>query len=319
MAGSPQRRYRAAVLLAVVAGLFGLSGANCNFLWPRQDEFASLPAAIPPSPTLEQVIQAVNANNGRIQSFSARHATLSGTGFPTLQAAVEFQRPMRFRLRGQTRLTGPEIDLGSNDELFWFWVRLNQPPAIYYCRHDQFAASPVRRSVPVDPYWLVEALGIAELDPALPHQGPFPLRDGRLEIRTIRETPDGIATKITVVDARHALILEQRLYDSRNQLLAGASAGRYRRDPWTGLFMPTVVEVRTPATQNSPALVLQVHLGSVEINRPVPAADQLWAMPVYENAPPVDLCNPSPPPGSAPPPVSRRQQPAHAQADRPRY
>ena len=81
--------------------------------------------------------------------------------------------------------------MGSNDELFWFWVRRAQPPATYYCRHDQFAASPARQDFPIDPYWLIEAFGIAELDPALPHQGPFRLPGGQLEVRTIREIPKG--------------------------------------------------------------------------------------------------------------------------------
>ena len=127
---------------------------------------------LPPSPTIEQVIQAVNQNNSRIQSFMTNQATLSVPGLPTLRASVAFERPWRLRLRGDTGLTGPEIDLGSNDELFWFWVRRNQPPAIFFCRHDQFAACPARQMIPIEPKWLIEALGVAELDPGLPYQGP---------------------------------------------------------------------------------------------------------------------------------------------------
>ena len=51
-------------------------------------------------------------------------------------------------------------------------MRRNQPPAVYYCRHDQFAASQARQMVPFEPAWLIEALGVAEIDPGLPHQGP---------------------------------------------------------------------------------------------------------------------------------------------------
>jgi hypothetical protein len=284
------RGYKAATLLVTTVGLFALSGANCPGLWGRPDPFASLPPRLPPTPSLEQVIQAVNANNSQIRSFSARSATLSGTGFPTLQATVDFERPTRLRLRGQTRLTGPEIDVGSNDELFWFWVRRTQPPATYYCRHDQFAASPVRRDLPIDPDWLIEAFGIAQFDPALPHQGPFPLPGGQLEIRTIRETPDGTTTKHTVVDGKFGLILQQRVYDARNQLVGTSSTGHYRRDPATGLFMPTVVQIHTPATPTSPAVSLELQLNNVEINRPTAGMEQLWAMPNYENSPPVDLC-----------------------------
>ncbi len=300
------RRYQAATLLLTAVGLVGLSGASCPGLWPRPDPFANLPRLLPPTPSLEQVIQVVNANNSQIRAFSARNATLSGTGFPTLQATVDFERPMRLRLRGQTLLTGPEIDLGSNDELFWFWVQRNQPPATYYCRHEQFVASPVRRNLPVDPYWLVEAMGIAEFDPALPHQGPFLLPGGQLEIRTVRETANGTMMKVTVIDGKHGLILQQRLYDGRSQLVATSTTGRYRREPASGLFMPTVVQIHSPATANSPAMSLELQLGNVQINPPTLGMEQLWVMPFYENSPPVDLCRPGVAPGSAMPTASRR-------------
>ena len=162
----------------------------------------SEPPALPPSPTIEQVIQAVNQNNSRIQTFTTNQAALSVPGWPTLPASVVFERPGRLRIRGDTGLTGPEIDLGSNDELFWFWVRRNQPPAIFFCRHDQFATCPARQMIPIEPKWLIEALGVAELDPRLPYQGPPQLiGPDRLEIRAVRETPNGPTTKITRIDA----------------------------------------------------------------------------------------------------------------------
>jgi hypothetical protein len=288
------RRFKAATLLAVAVGLVGLSGASCPSLWPRQDPLAQLPPLLPPTPSLEQVVQVVNANNSQIRSFSAHSATLSVTGYPTLQATVNFERPRRLRLRGQMFATGLEIDLGSNDELFWFWLRRNEPPATYFCRHDQFAASPVRRNIPIDPYWLIEAFGIGTFDPALPHQGPFPLPGGQLEVRTIREGPDGTITKVTVIDGKYGLILQQRVYDSRNQLVATSTTGRYRRDPASGLFMPTVVQIQTPATASAPAFSLELQLGNVLINQPTAGMEQLWAMPYYEGSPPADLCRPGP-------------------------
>jgi hypothetical protein len=301
--------YRAGVLVLVLAGLLSLSGASCPYFRRPMDELASLPPALPPSPTLDQVIQVVNGNSSQIRSFSAPQATLSGTGFPTLQASVAFERPRRLRLRGGTGISGQELDLGSNDELFWFWSRRSQPPGVYYCRHADFASSPVRQTLLVDPYWLIEALGITELDPALQHQGPLVRSDGRLEIRTVRETPGGPSMKITVLDRLHGLVLEQHVFDSRNQLVASAVAGRHRRDPLSGLVMPAVVDLRLPAQQ----MTMRLSLGYVEINRPMAYAEQLWAMPAYEGSPPVDLSNPNLafPPGSRSPALSSRYAPRY--------
>jgi len=281
--------HRSGVLLVVLAGLFGLSGASCPYLRRPGDELSGLPPALPPTPTLDQVVQAVNNNSLQIRSFLASQATLSGSGMPSLQASVAFERPRRLRIRAGTGILGQELDVGSNYEVFWFWARRTQPPGVYYCRHEQFASSPVRRGLAIDPEWLVEALGVQELDPALPHQGPLFRTDGRLEIRTVRETPDGPSTKITLVDRTHGLVMEQHVFDSRSQLVASAVASRHRRDPLSGLVMPSLVEVRFPVQQ----MTLRLDLGTVQINRPMPNPTELWSMPAYDGWPPIDLCNPS--------------------------
>lgn len=264
---------------------------------------APAPPVLPTEPTLEQVIDVVNANSSKIQTFSTNAATLSGSGFPSLRASVVFERPRRFRLRAETVMTGAELDVGSNDELFWFWVRRNEPRAMYFCRHDQFATSPARRMLPIDPAWLIEALGVTELDPSLPHQGPFRVGTDRFAIHTVRETPDGPQTKVTAVDARRGLVVEQRVYDAAGQLVASAVTSRHRLDPLSGLMVPKVVDINCPAAE----LTLRIDLGNVEVNRPLEGTGEVWALPSYEGFPPFNLCDPrlfQPP--AAPPQTSWR-------------
>jgi hypothetical protein len=282
--GLSTSRLSAAVLLA--AGLL-LCGAGCRWLMPQPEEVFAGPA-LPPSPTLEQIASVVNQNSGQIRSFTANQATLSGQGFPSLRATVQFERPGRLRLVASTALMGPEIDLGSNEELFWIWIRRNQPPALYYCRHDQYASSPARRTLGVDPDWLIEAAGVTQIDPNLPHLGPRPLPGGRYEIRLQAPSPDGPTTKILVVDGR-GLVLEQHEFDAQGQLIASAVNRSHRRDPRSGLVMPRVVEIQAPRM----GLSMRLDLGNVEINGPSTETAAWWTMPHYEGWPPVDLCDPS--------------------------
>jgi len=288
--------------LLLAAGTVSLSGASCPWL-AQQYPLAGLPRAIPPSPSLEQVIQVVNRNNSQIQSFNTTHATLSGPGFPTLRASVAFQRPRRLRLRADL-MSWPELDLGNNEELFWFWIKHSERPAVYYCRHDLFAVSRVRQIIPIEPDWLIEAVGISEFDPSLPHQGPFPLPSGRLEVRTIRETWQGPTTKVTVLDAAQGWVLEQRLLDSQGRLLASSVTGNHRMDPLTGLVMPSLVQINCPPAQ----FAMIIDLGNVQINRLIGNPGELWALPNYQGYPQIDLCDPrlqfAPAPGPAGPPPS---------------
>src|SRR6185437_10713173 len=156
-----------------------------------------------------------------IRSLYTTDASVSASLIPSLRANVALERPRRFRMRAETGLTGPEVDLGSNDQLFWFWVRRLQPPSIYYCTHQQFQVSRIREMVPVEPEWLIEALGITGFDPAAQHAGPTPVSGGRLEIRTQIPRSDGkVWTKNTIVDGARGLVLEQHWYDQNGNRVA---------------------------------------------------------------------------------------------------
>jgi hypothetical protein len=302
-------RYQGRLLSLVVLGLFGLSGASCpQFLQQYGNQRPRQLPASPATPTLEQVIQVVNHNNSQIQSFQANDASLSGNGFMTLRARVAFQRTSpsqgsRFRLLAGTGF-GDELDLGSNEELFWFWMRREQPPAVYYCRHDQFASSQAQRVLPVQPDWLIDAMGVGEIDPALPHQGPYRLPNDQLKIETIRNTPAGPMTKVTILDGSQGWILEQHMVDARGQTLVSSRCSQYRIDPLTNLAMPTVVQINCPSQKFS----MQIDLGKPRINVPLGNAE-LWSLPNYPNTQLVNLGGPTTMPVSQQSQVPMQSQP----------
>ena len=158
------------LLLATLAGQGGCAWLHSVF--KMQDP---QPLVLHQGAGLEEIIAAVNRNNSQIQSLYSESATLSSPSFPvTLRAKLAYQRPCYFRLLAGTGVTGQEVDLGSNAQLFWFWVKRNQPPGVYYCRHDQYATSRARQTLPIEPNWLIEALGTMEIDPNLHHDGPYP-------------------------------------------------------------------------------------------------------------------------------------------------
>jgi hypothetical protein len=288
--------------LIVLVALFAAGGSSCPRVMQQYAQPA--PRVLPASPTIEQVTTVVNQNSARVTSYSAQ-GTLSGPGFPSLRTNVAFERSRRIRLRADTLLTGPEVDVGSNDELFWIWVKRNQPPAVYFARHDQFAYSAAYQVMPVDPEWVIEGLGVPVFNPGEQHQGPFPLQGGRLEIRTIRPTASGNLTKITVVDEARGYVLEQHLYDARGQRLASSVASRHQYDPATGATMPRHVELQWPTAQ----IIFKLDLSDVQLNRLGPDATALWVKPELAGFTNIDLAQPMP--GQQPPQQS--QQPAYPQ------
>jgi len=284
------------VLLIVV--VFCCSGATCS--QSLRNPFAPLG---PPAPnvltvgaSIDQVISAVNLNAGRIQSYQTNNASITVPGMPAiplLRGNIVAQRPGRLRLQASTALTGPEVDMGSNDELFWFWVKRNEPPALYFSRHDQFVGSAAQQVMPIDPKWLLDALGMAQFSPNDQHQGPLPHGDGTLEIRSIIQSPTGTLTKSTVIDASRAWVLEQHIYDSGGQLMVSSRASRHRFYPAMGVSLPQEIEIRVPAMQ----LALSIDVGTVLLNQ-VAENPALWTLPVLSGYPQIDLG--SAPPGAVP-------------------
>jgi hypothetical protein len=259
-----------------------------------------LPRTLPAHPSLDQIIAAVHDNTQRVRSCMATQAVLVVPGVPRLSARVACEPPRRFRLQAQTAITGPELDIGSNDDLFWLWLRQHKPPIVAFCRHDQYAQSAARRLLPIRADWMPEMLGLVNFRPEDRHQGPFPLPDGRIEIRSTIGAADGELLKSTILDGTTGLVSEQHLFTSTGERLASVRTSRHRVDPPSGAALPHLVEVSWPAS----GVDFKIELSSITTNSSSGDPGQLWQMPAYPGYEPVDLADPSvvigPPPQPAP-------------------
>ncbi len=280
--------------LFTVMLLLSASGATCQrpfMINPFAAPGPAAPQILMEGATRDQIVAAVNQNSSRIQSLSVTGATITMSdtlGLPLLSGNIAAQRPGRFRLTAGTAVSGQEIDLGSNDELFWMWVRRNQPPAVYFCRHDQFAGSNIRQMMPVEPSWLLAALGIVDLDPASVFDGPLPSPRGAgtVELRSWLPSASGTLQRVTVIDARRAWVLEQDIYDQAGTtLLASARAETHRYYPVEQISLPERVSIQVPSAN----LRMTINLGAVQINQLTPDRQQLWTLPTYDGYPQYDL------------------------------
>ena len=274
--------------------LFCSSGATCNraFRNPFAQVGPPAPEVLVGASSLDQVLAAVNQNASRIASYQTNNASITVPGvpgIPLLRGNIAAQQPGKVRLQASTALTGPEVDLGANDELFWFWVKRNEPPALYFSRHDQFMDSAAQQVLPIEPQWLLDALGMMQFAPHDRHEGPFPRGNDALEIRSIIKTRAGQMSKITVVDARRAWVLEQHIYNATGTLVASTRATDFRYHPEVGVSLPQDLELRVPSTQ----LSLSIDVGNVSINT---LADNpaLWKLPVLSGYPQIDLGSAAP-------------------------
>lgn len=286
----PDTTHRPALLLAIAVLL--LAPVGCRSA--RQGLFRApgpvAPVVLQQAPQAPQIVAAVNANTARVERYytnSAKFTVPGMAGLPLLRGTIALERPNNFRLQAGIALTGgDEIDLGSNSELLWFWVKRNTPPALYYCRQDQFATSGARQVLPIDPTWIGDALGLVQLDPNAPYEGPVDHGDGTLELRAPITTPTGPMTRVLVIDATRAWVMEQHLYDSSGgPPVASAVAEDFRYDETAQVSLPRRVTIRVPASE----LALTVDTGAVVVNGPIPNPTLMFAPPALDGYPRVDL------------------------------
>ncbi len=270
-------------LLAIALLWISTTGASCPHI--VQQYTTPIPRALPPSATLTQVIDIVNDNSARVQSLTSTRATIATPGFPALNANIALERPRSLRIMGEK--FGPQLDVGSNNELLWIWIAQSQPPALFYCRHEQYATSAARQILPVEPEWLLDAFGLTSFDRTAPLEGPAPVGNGRVEIRARRGTPGQESTYITVVDDR-GMILEQHVYDPRGILLASATLSKHAADLATGAKLPRHIHIQWPPAK----LELTVEMTDVLVNQPPANSHELFTKPSYSGYNEIDLAQP---------------------------
>jgi len=258
-----------AVLCLVAPGCAGLN-------WWRKPVATPTPATFNQAPTLEQIISTVNANSDAVTGLRAQSASISADGMPQLKADLVLERPSNFRLRAMlTQITGTELDIGSNADLFWVWVKRGQPPAIYYAQRDQFAASAARRMIPIEPDWLVDAIGLMRFEPGDQHVGPYDRGENRWEVRSTLSGQYAGMTRVAIIDGRYGWVLAQHMYDQNGRLVASARANRHEYYPAERVSLPGSVSVSLPAA----SLSFQLEVPRYEINSSYGNPSQLWVMP----------------------------------------
>ena len=289
-------------VLAVLVVCLATSGCRLpGFLSPTQGP--QPPTVFYGSPTLDQVMHVVNANTARVHQLQTTSASLSVPGVPALQCDIAMERPLRLRMTAGTHITGSELDLGSNDNLFWFWARRNEEPAIYFARHSEFRNAAAARIMPVPPSWIMEAVGLVQLAGDGSTVGPYPQANGRLEIRTQTNSSGGELHRVITIDDQRGYVLDQRVFDAAGQLLAVSVTSDHYHDPAAGVTLPRQIDIQLPPAE----LAFTLKVSGYLVNQLAADGLQLWSMPQKEGFHLVDLSTLTPtgltavPSGGVPP------------------
>ena len=156
-----------------------------------------IPRALPPTATLDQVVNIVNDN-------SCPRAIALGYSGHNLHAGLSVaERQHRARATAiaadhRARSLARNSTLGRTTSFSGSGWRSRSRRRCFMSATSSTCTSAARQIMPVEPEWLIDAFGLVTFDRAAHLEGPAPVGNGRVEIRSRSGAPGRNLPAITV-------------------------------------------------------------------------------------------------------------------------
>lgn len=258
--------------LAVLLGFASLLlGSGCTPPWstavvnpPSQGRYIS------ETPTAAQLVGQLNDTSQRIQTLECREVWIDAKqghqpiGLPGVMLC---QKNKNFRMKGQVA-GQPAVDIGSNENEFWFWISKAEPPYLYHCSYADLARGGIRLPFPFQPEWVMEALGMADHDPNGTYAPVKATRDTFELVQTTTGPQGAPVRKVTTFSRTQGLqVLGHRLEDASGKEICTAQIQERRYDQTNQVVVPHRVQLTWPAQQ----LTMKLKLDDMKLNGTIEA------------------------------------------------
>jgi len=253
------------VSLAVL--LFAL---GCNVLSPHRRDVPVGGSTDNATPKAENLIGYLNSNADKVGDAALKCTNLSidckANGQSVgLGGMMMCQTPRNFRLTGQV-ISQPAVDIGSNNDEFWYWISKNEPPYLFHCSYKDLERG-VKVPFPFQPDMVVAALGIAKYDPNKTYEVNTPAKANYFELIESAVSPQGQPIKKVVVFSRTRAevpspqVIAYALKDAKGNFICTASIKSVQRNRETGAILPKLIVFNWPV-QN---IQMKMELNDIQV------------------------------------------------------
>ncbi len=276
----------ALTVVAVAMSVFAQTG--CNSLWPKViPDQPRVDPAIPYDISQAELVQLLNRNADRVESWISHecYMAIKTPKLPVrLKATIACEEPRNFRLIADGMLV--RADVGSNQDFCWWQMKPGED-VLFTVAHnemDYVRNHPLMKqamSMPFEPEWLMEVLGVTGLAPdgVVLHQDPHPERVNLVSEHT--GTDGKMFRRVTKVDLHAGRIIGHRIVDSASTTVARAELSNYVFEG--GASLPSRIKIEWPTMEMS----LTINVKGMQVNTQLPST--LWQPKQHNMTPRVDL------------------------------
>jgi hypothetical protein len=149
-----------------VGGLLLVAGCTNTRLGFLKGPENPPPNTARPTPTAAALVAYLNNNAQLVRSLRCDKMEMTaarGLGIIQkfdLNGSIACEQPRNFRMAAQVA-GNDELDIGSNNQEFWFWIK-KLAPQQYYCPYEAMSGRlRIQLPFPFQPEWVMETLGMA--------------------------------------------------------------------------------------------------------------------------------------------------------------
>lgn len=227
------------------------------------------------TPPVAAIVNYLDENSRRIQTVRCMDVDLTcskGLQSFGLRGKMMTQKPRNF-LMSCDLLGNRAVDVGSNDQEFWYWISKDNPPNQVYCSYKDLSEGRVKHMpFPFQPEWIMETMGLGSYGPADRYR--LEPEGNNLKLIEQSRSPQGTpARKVIVMNRRPmqpptpqvtAFLLQD---DANGKEICSAHISEIQVDHATGAVLPRRIEFRWPEQRFKMAMKLD----GIAVNAEVPA------------------------------------------------
>jgi hypothetical protein len=212
------------------------------------------PRANAETPDAATLVGYLNDNARRLQSVESPDVFITARGGEMkggLTGKLSCQKPRSLRL--QAIFMGSQaVDLGSNDQEFWYWFKQGEPNYLMHCSYQDLSAGNAKIPFPFQPDWILATLGMAEYDP----NAKYVLnKDNPRTLELVEQTtsPQGVPLRKVTVFSRNGAgsgrpqVIAHKLQDANGKDICAAHVADVQYDQHSGAVVPKKVKLLWPA------------------------------------------------------------------------